>query len=335
MNDVPRRVAIVKLSALGDVVHALPVASALEAARPDISISWIVERREAALLRGHPAIDEVIEADTRGLRRARGPRTFAAALATLAALGRHIARAGFDAALDLQGLVKSGLVTAATRAPLRVGFAARFCREPLNALFTNRRVRPAAARHAVEECLSLLGPLGITAPRVAFALPVDPVAEARVDEWFDVAGLKPRRRLVVLNPGAGWSAKRWPAARFRVLAERLGAEAGASVLVLWGPGERADAQAIAAVAGAVLAPPTDVRELSAVMRRASVVVAADTGPLHLAAAAGTPCVGLYGPTPARNAPYGAAHAVMRGRDGAMTSIDVASVYAAVVERLGS
>jgi lipopolysaccharide heptosyltransferase I len=332
----PRSIAIVKLSALGDVVHATPVAEALADAFPSARLTWVVERRAAALLRDHPRLAEVVTIDTRAWRRIRTPAGALALARTLRGLRLHLSASRFDVALDLQGLVKSGVVTAATGAPLRIGFAARFRRERLNGIFTNHHVTPpSAARHVVEQYLSLLEPLGVTSPRVAFRLPAHEAAEGRIDEFFAASGLKPHGRVVVLNPGAGKAAKRWPVERFRELATRLGREAGARVLVLWGPGEQAPARTIAEAPGAVLAPPTDLETLIAVMRRAGLVVAGDTGPLHVAAAVGVPCVGLYGPTSgARNGPYGAGHRTLSSPDGQMTSIDVAPVLSAVRELLG-
>ena len=331
------RIALVKLSSLGDVVHALPVAATLRAARPRARLSWIVERREAAVLRGHPDLDEVIVADTRGWRRARRPAALGAALADMRALRRRLRDARFDVALDLQALVKSGAVTLATGAAMRVGFAANWGREPLSALFTTRRVQPPpSARHVIEQYLALLAPLAIGAPAVEFRLPSSPAAEARMEEWLATAGLKPHRRLVVLNPGAGRPAKRWPLAHFTALARRLAHEADARVVVTWGPGEEPAARSIVDGAeSAILAPPTDLEALLALLRRASVVVAGDTGPLHLAAALGTPCVGLYGPTSAvRNGPYGSGHRALSSPDGTMTALSPAGVLAATVEALG-
>jgi len=336
----PRAVALVKLSSLGDVVHALPVAEALAAAFPRARLVWIVERREAALLRDHPALDEVIDVDTRAWRSARTPRQVAEVVRGLVVLRRRLRAARFDVAIDLQGLVKSGAVTRATGAPLRIGFAAGWSRERLNALFTTRRVTPPLeARHVVDQYLALLAPLGVAVSpgRARFRLATRAAAELRIDDFLVGVGLKPRHRLVVLNPGAGRTNKRWPVARFRALAERLCHEAGAQVLVLWGPSERDAARAIVdiPVPRPALAPPTDLDELAAVTRRASVMVAGDTGPLHLAAAVGTPCVGLYGPTSAaRNGPYGAGHRVLAAPDGRMASIDVPPVLEAVLEVLG-
>jgi lipopolysaccharide heptosyltransferase I len=331
------RIALIKLSSLGDVVHALPVATTLRAARPRARLVWIVERREAAVLHGHPALDGVIVADTRGWRRARRPAAIAAVVGGMRALRQRLRQERFDVALDLQGLLKSGAVARATGAPLRIGFAASWGREPLSTIFTNRHVQPPpSARHVVDQYLALLAPLGIEAPTHEFHLPTAPAAEAAMDEWLATAGLKPHQRLVVLNPGAGREAKRWPLAHFTTLAGRLVQEADAGVLVTWGPGEERDARAIVEGArGALLAPPTDLDALLALLRRASVMVAADTGPLHMAAALGTRCVGLYGPTSAaRNGPYGAGQRALSSADGLMTSLAPAAVLAAVLEALG-
>ena len=331
------RIALIKLSSLGDVVHALPVAATLRARVPDAHLTWIVERREAAVLRDHPALDALVAVDTRRWRRARSLSDLGEVLGAVRAMRRRLRLAAFDVALDLQGLLKSGVLAAATRAPLRIGFAARRCREPLNALFTNRRIDPpAAARHVVDQHLSLLAPLQVGEPVREFHLPVDPVAEARADEFLAASGVKPGRRLVVLNPGAGRPDKRWPEERFRALADRLTEDVGADVVVVWGPGEEMTGRRIAppGTSRAVLGPPTNLHELVAFLRRASVLVAADTGPLHLAAALGTPCVGLYGPTSAvRNGPYGAGHRSLQGPAGRMTTIEVDAVFHAVTDLL--
>ncbi|MGH7388812.1 MAG: lipopolysaccharide heptosyltransferase I [Candidatus Rokuibacteriota bacterium] len=329
--------AIVKLSSIGDVVHALPVAATLRARLPGARITWLCERREAMVLAGHPAIDEIVAADTRGWRRACGPGALRDATSDVAALARRLRGGRFDVTLDLQGLMKSGLLTACTRAPLRIGFESSRCRERVSALFTNRRVRPPdSARHVVDQYLALLEPLGVAGPVREFRLPSDPAAEAAIDEVFSASGLKPRNHVVVLNPGAGRADKRWPVERFRSLAARLATEVGAQVVVVWGPGEESAARVVAGPAGGrvLLAPPTDIHQLIAVLRRTSLLVAADTGPLHLAAALGTPCVGLYGPTRAeRNGPYGSGHRTLEGRDGRVGAIGVEDVLRSALELL--
>jgi len=332
------KIALVKLSSLGDVVHALPVAATLRARLPEARITWIVERREAAVLAGHPALERVITVDTRRWRRSLALTALAGNAREVLAVRREFGAARFDVALDLQGLIKSGVLIGLTRAPLRIGFGAGWCRERLSVLATNRRVTPPAqARHVVDQYLSLVEALGIKDRVLEFRLPSDPAAETRLDEFFAGAGLKPGNRVAVLNPGAGRAEKRWPLEHFRALAGALVAEGRARVIVVWGPGEEAVARAIASAGGphVFLAPPTDLLALIALLRRASVVVAADTGPLHLAAALGTPCVGLYGPTRAeRNGPYGAGHRAFQAPDGRVATLGVEDVATAALGLLG-
>ena len=325
-------VALVKLSSIGDVVHALPVAAALKRHRPDTRVTWIAEAREATFLAGHPDIDAVLIADTRGWRRRRPRLT---ALREVIATARTLRAQAFDVTLDLQGLVKSGVLTALTRAPRRIGFGSGFRREWPNRLFTNDHVSPAAtARHVVEQYLALLAPLGIADPAVEFRVPADDEATARVDALLSAVSIKPDDRLVVLNPGAGRPEKKWPVAGFRELARRLADEAAARIVVVWGPGEEADARTVAAAVGLKAAPATSLRELAALARRARVVIAGDTGPLHIAAAVGTPCVGLYGPTAGtRNGPYGHGHRILQSPDGRVASLAPAAVAEAVAALL--
>jgi len=328
------RIAIIKLSSLGDVVHALPVARALRRALPSAHLTWVVEAREYAILRDHPDLDAVVPVDTRLWRRLIWrPAGARQVLGKVGRLRERIRRASFDVAIDLQGLLKSGLLTAYTGAPVRIGFSAGRCRERWNALFTNRHVTPPdSARHVVDQYLALLAPLGISPGPAEFRVPVTLKAEQRIEEYLAKEGVKPGDRLVAINPGAGHPQKRWPVARFGVLAERLATEAGARVLLLWGPDEAHMAREISlALPGhsALLAPPTDLGELAALLKRCRLMIANDTGPLHLAAALGTPSLGLYGPTRAeRNGPYGARCRGLQSPDGTMNGLEVSAVFEA-------
>jgi lipopolysaccharide heptosyltransferase I len=317
------------------------VARALRHAEPRAHLTWIVEARENALLRGHPDLDEVVTVDTRRWRRLlRRPAGARQAAREAASVLRRLRGGGFDAAIDLQGLVKSGLLTAATGARLRVGFTAAECRERLNCLFTNRRVAVPRA-HVVEQYLSLLTPLGIDPGPPEFHVPGRPVAERKMEDFLAEHGLKNKDLLVAINPGAGRADKRWPIAALAALADRLAAECAARILVLWGPDEAPLAHAIRdGLSGpAIVAPPTDLDELAALLRRATLLVAGDTGPLHLAAALGTPCLGLYGPTPAaRNAPYGPRCRSVQSADGTMAGLDPGTVFEsaqAILDSLGA
>jgi lipopolysaccharide heptosyltransferase I len=329
------KIAIVKLSSLGDVIHAIPVARALRRARPGLHLAWIVEAREYALLKDHPDLDTVVPVDTRLWRRLiRRPSGVREVLGKVGRLRGRIRTAGFDVSLDLQGLIKSGLLTAYTGAPLRIGFTADHCREGLNCLFTNRRVRPpAAAVHVVDQYLSLLEPLGIPPGPVEFHVPIPGRAALRMDDFLGEQGVKSRDLLVAVNPGAGRENKRWPVAHFRRLADRLSVEPNVKVLLLWGPDEAHMARQIrdGASARAILAPPTDLHELAALLRRSALMVANDTGPLHLAAALGTPSLGLFGPTrAARNGPYGRHCRGLQSPDGTMPGLAPEAVVEAAL-----
>jgi lipopolysaccharide heptosyltransferase I len=334
MTSRAPRIAIIKLSSLGDVLHALPVARALRRALPEAHLTWVVEAREYAILRDHPDLDAVVPVDTRLWRRlVWRPSGAREVLSKVGRLRDRIRRASFDVAIDLQGLLKSGLLTAYTGAPVRIGFSAGRCRERWNALFTNRHVTPPlSARHVVEQYLALLAPLGIDPGPVEFHVPVPEAAERRMEELLVKEGVKPGDRLVAINPGAGRADKRWPVARFSALAERLASEAGARLLLLWGPDEAFMARDIAlALPGhsALLAPPTDLGELTALLKRCRLMIANDTGPLHLAAALGTPALGLFGPTSAeRNGPYGPCCRGLQSPDGTMDGLEVVTVFEA-------
>jgi lipopolysaccharide heptosyltransferase I len=320
-------VAIVKLSSIGDVVHALPVAAALKRHRAGTRVTWVAEAREATLLAGHPDVDDVIVADTRGWRRRPGVSSCRSAWR----LAHTLRARAFDVAVDLQALLKSGMVTGLTRAPRRIGFAPGWSRERASALFTTERVRPPDdARHVVDQYVSLLAPLGISRPPIEFHLPHDPVAEAYVDGFLAGAGIRSTDRIVLMNPGAGRPDKRWPIESYREAARRLAAEPGVTVVALWGPEEEDDARAI----GQAVAPATSLKQLLALARRARLIIAGDTGPLHIAAAAGVSCVGLYGPTSGvRNGPFGDRHRIVQSPGGRLAALPVDDVVAAATTLL--
>lgn len=332
------RIALLKLSALGDVIHALPVAHALRRHFSDARLVWIAEARESALLNNHPDLDSVISVDTRQwrklLRSAAGAREVGAMLLRVT---RTIRESRFDVAIDLQGLLKSGILTALTGASFRIGFGWGRCREWLSACFTNLRVVPGPwAVHVVDQYLCLLEPLGVSDRRAVFQIPSDHVAERRIDGFLAEHGLGREERLVALNPGAGRPEKRWPLSHFRALAERLAAEAGARIILLWGPDEGILVRQIAdgSPVRPILGPPTSLPELAALLRRCALMVGSDTGPLHLAAAVGTPALGLYGPTSARrNGPYGFRTRAIQSPDGTMAAIEPEAVFRAATELL--
>lgn len=296
----PRSLVIVKLSAIGDVIHGIPVAVALKKAFPAARIGWVVEGRAADVLAGHAAIDHLF----------RLPRGWSRSPAAILRLRRDLRAFGAEVTLDLQGLLKSGLAAWLSGAGRRIAHAPPEARERSWLLATH--CVPATAPHVVERNCGLLAGVGLTVPQPRFDMPRWPVSRERVDQWLGAAGCGGAPAL--LNPGAGWPSKLWPEERFATVARGLAASHGVPTVVVWaGPAERAAAERIVAAAAgaAVLAPQTSLQDLGELCRRARLMVSSDTGPLHLAAAVGTPCVGLFGPVPAaRNGPYGAGHAVV-------------------------
>jgi len=305
-----RSVLIVRLSAVGDCVHALPAIAALRAARPDLRIGWAIDDRSAPLLAGLPEVDEFFVLP----RRALAGKGLLARCGAFLALRRKLRAAGFQAAADLQGLAKSALVTLASGAPLRIGLGRAAGARELSWLACNCRPEvPAGARHVAERSAALLVPLGLPAG-AALPLPRLPVhagAAARVAGLLAELGLA-ARPFAVLNPGAGWETKRWPPGSFADLAASLRQELGLEVLITWfGAGERELAGMICSGGAARPAPETTLPELVELLRRSALCVGSDSGPAHIAAAAGTPTVALFGPADAvRNRPLGPAVEVL-------------------------
>jgi heptosyltransferase-1 len=300
MSANPRRVLIVKLSAIGDVLHTLPTAVALRRALPEAEIAWAVEGRAGELLQGHPAVDRVI-----GL-----PRRWLTSAAQVLNVRKQVRAFQADVSIDAQGLLKSGALSWLSGAGMRIGYAAPESREGAS-LFATHRVIPTSA-HVVDRHLELLRPLGITAGTPSFAMPRPLEVRRTVDGWWKTLALPDAP--AVINPGAGWASKLWPPERFASVARYLGRRHGLVSLVVWGgQSEREAAEKIVAASqgDAILAPSTSLAELAEVATRARVFISSDTGPLHLAAAVGTPCVGLFGPVPAsRNGPYGPQHSAV-------------------------
>lgn len=302
-------ILIVRLSAIGDVVHTLPALPALRARYPEARIGWLVEELSAPLLDGYPGIDDLIVIPKKDWRaRPLGawldggkPRFY-----------RDLRRRGWDWAIDFQGLSKSGWAARLSGARRRVGYGDHDGRE-LNKLFTTDKVRPRPeAVHVIRRNLELLRPLGIDAAPVAWDFPRYGEAEAAIAPFVARLG---GPGFVAWNPGAGWETKQWPPGHFGRAARLVHEAAPRPQLMVWGPGEEPLCRAMREAAGLpeealLMAPATNLRELATLLRHAGVLVAGDTGPMHLAAALGTRCVALHGATdPMRNGPWGERHRV--------------------------
>jgi lipopolysaccharide heptosyltransferase I len=294
------KVLIVRLGALGDIVHAVPVAVALRRAYPGARIDWVASARHREILDLVPVVDHRITINDRA--GAHGGSSMLHAVAGLR-------RTGYDVTLDLQGLIKSAVVARASGARRVIGFSRRYTREPLASLFYSETYDPGGdglfassdSRHVVMVNLGILERLGIERPAVEYSIAAS--ASPQIQEYL--AGI--RNPFALLNVGAAWPNKRWPPERFAALARILHERHGMRSVVLWGPGERrlADAVVAAAPDATSAAPATAVADVVVLLRSALLLVSGDTGPTHIASAVGTPVVGIYGPTrPERNGPTG-------------------------------
>ena len=315
------RILVVRLSSLGDVVHAVPAVAGLRRACPGARIDWLVDERYRELVDLVAVVDRPIGV----------PRT--GRLARLPGLVRTLRAARYDVALDLQGLLKSALLARSAGARRLIGFDRAHVRERAARWLYAETPRLGAPVHVIERNLALVAGLGVTGRRFEFPLADRP--SAVVERARAGLGADPARPFALVNPGAAWASKRWAPARFGALAHGLWIARGLRSLVLWGPGERALAeQVVAAAAGAAApAPATTVGELVALARAAAVVVSGDTGPLHVAAAVGTPTVGIYGPSdPRRNGPWSPRDVVVAPRQACRCRQDRAGSPGEVVRR---
>jgi heptosyltransferase-1 len=317
---------IVRLSAMGDVIHTLPAAQALREAFPQARIGWLIEERWAELLcapgapRRGPRSAQRPLADwvhTVNLTAWRKSLFTISTVQQIAKTWNDVLAGRYDVAVDLQGAIRSAVLARWSAA--RVVYGAAQPREsPASLWYTRQKI--ARGAHMIEQNLSVaeavaiysqgqhsLGQRQLKVPRVEF--PHDGEAERRTDRRLTEAGV---REFAILNPGAGWGAKRWPAERYGRVARAL-AKDGLRSILNYGPGEDDLAcQAEAASEGAAQRMKCSITELIALTRRAKLFIGGDTGPLHLAAALQVPVVAIFGPTdPARTGPYGTRSVVLR------------------------
>src|SRR5215467_6841979 len=287
------RVLIVKLGSIGDIVHTLPALAALRAALPESEISWVAERSSSEILKDNPILDRLIEVDTKALRRGlMSGETLRAPRQQL----RRLRASAFDVALDFQGLLKSASIARLSGARRIFGYSHAGLREPASALLLSKTVAVPRQTHIIRKALLLLqGALGIPEPKeLSFPIQINAEHEAEARE----AVASTSDRYAILNPAGGWPTKLWSVDRFGKLADLLWSNHGIHSLVTYGPGELELAEAVrqSSVSGHAQPVGLSLKGYYSLARDASVYVGGDTGPMHIAVAAGTPIVGLFGPT---------------------------------------
>lgn len=343
-------ILIVKLSAIGDVIHTLPALNALRAAFPDARITWLVEEAASALVIGHPALDRVLVCRRKRWIRdwKRGSRK--AILAEIAAFIRELRDTRYDVVLDFQALLKGAMWIALSRGKRKIGFDRGMAHMEHSYWFLNERIPPISMEvHALERNLHMLEPLGIRETGVVYRLPIA-ARHRRTIERLLTADSGSEGPLVCINPVAKWETKLWLADRFAAAADQL-VDGYRAHIVFTGAGEDGpiidDVRRKMQANSLDLSGKTDLMALAALYEKADLVISTDTGPMHLAAAVGTPVVALFGPTaPWRTGPYGAQHRVIRlkmdcspcfkricDRPSCMHEIDAETVFRAAAEIL--
>jgi heptosyltransferase-1 len=346
----PESLLVIRLGAMGDVVHTLHAVTALRQALPNARIGWIIEERWAELLSANgaphsgvrsplrPVVDFVQAVDTKRWRKSLLSRDTQRQI--LAAMNQ-VRKQRYEVAVDFQGALKSAVIARSTGAAVILGM--KRPREGPARMFYKHQVDtkgPHVIQHYYSLAQCLAGPLPITCPD----LPRDPKADEAVAINLNELG----KNIVLINPGAGWAAKEWPADRYGEVASAL-AKAGYVAIVNFGPGEEDLSDAVKIASGnSAQSISCSIGELIALTRRARLFIGGDTGPLHLAAGLGVPVVAIFGPTdPARNGPFGTKSIVLRdpasrtslshtsARDPGLLKISTQQVLAAAGELLGA
>ena len=297
-----RHILFIKPSSLGDIVHAMPTCAAIRRASPKARLTWLVKRAWQGLVERIDGVDRVWPVES----------TLTGWLSQVSLLRAE----RFDLVVDLQGLFRSAAIGWLSGSPLLVGFANG--REGSPWFYSRRVPVPQLEMHAVDRYLLVAKAVGAVesgTPEFRFRIPQADHDE--VDRLLGRSGVTPGMSWVAMNPSARWPTKRWPAASFAEVADRLQQEGCGAVVMIGGPDERAD---VAAVSGMMKTPAIDlagattVGLLPALLSRASLLITNDSGPMHVAAAVGTPVVALFGPTSAvRTGPYGVGHHVLAGK----------------------
>jgi heptosyltransferase I len=304
----PYKILIVRLGSLGDIVHTIPAQQQILRRLPNAELHWLAEPVYLPLLASVPGLRAVWQADTRDWRRRPWGWSKAASMI------KQIRRQRFDLAIDFQGLLKSAFLARLSGAAEVVGFSRENLREPAAGWFYSRTVNvsDSQGKHVVElntELARFLGCNDQSSPVIPLRIP--PEVSARVAETLNGSGAQ---RPVLINPGAGWATKLWPPDRYALLASRIEEELGLPVVFTFGPDEKPVLEQISKCMGdrPVRSFPTSILELAALCRQSRLMIAGDTGPLHLAVAMETPTVAILGPTtPWRNGPFHVADPVIK------------------------
>jgi lipopolysaccharide heptosyltransferase I len=288
------KILIIKLGAIGDIIHTLPALAAIRAAFPSAEVSWAAEQRSAEILRGNRLIDNLIEVDTKSLR---GGRVIEKMLLDSAKQIRNLRQYDYDIAIDFQGLLKSGMIAKLSGAKTRWGFSRADLREPAARVFYTDTATVPKTAHVIRRNLALAGAaLNVSTSPGELSFPVS-TTHQHANEAAMIAS-RVSSNFAILNPAGGWVTKLWHPEKYGRVADLLWDEYGMESIVVTGPNEATLASAVLSSSRSgktVLAEPS-LKAFYELAKRARIYIGGDTGPTHLAIAAGAPVVGIFGPT---------------------------------------
>lgn len=309
-------ILIVKLSAIGDVIHTLPALNAIRKHYPNARITWLVEEETSTLVKGHAALNRVLISKRKSWLKGLRGRSRWTSVKEIYRFIRELRDTRYDLIIDFQGLLKSGVLIALSKGKRKVGFGKGMEHQEFSYIFLNERI-PAVNmdNHALIRGIMLLDAIGIPRSDIEYNLPVQAQDRQLVDTVLLQHRIKSSKLLVAINPMAKWDTKLWANSKFAELADRLVKQYGASVVFTGSQSDRSTIQDILfrmETQATNLAGETTLITLAALYEKADFIISTDTGPMHIAAALGKPTVALFGPTaPWRTGPFGSVHQVIR------------------------
>lgn len=346
-------ILIVKMSAIGDVIHTLPALNAIRNHFPKAHITWLVEEAAADLVIGHTALDRVIVSKRKRWVKALFSSSFPGAARKISSFVRELRDTEYDLVIDFQGLLKSGAMVMLARGKQKAGFDKGMHHAESSHIFYNKKIPPVSMEiHALKRGLMVVEALGIPGDNIEYKLPVTPDDRAALGILLKENGVDFKAPLICINPQATWETKLWDNGKFARLSDQIQETYGAHIVFTGGPGDRSVIDTIMAMATRPcvnLAGLTTLKTLAALYQRTDLLVTTDTGPMHLGAAAGTRVVAIFGSTaPWRTGPYGNDHVVVRSNlgcapcfqrkcshRGCMEDITVYQVMSAVKKQMGA
>lgn len=311
----PLNILIVKMSAIGDVIHTLPALNALRRHFPRARITWLVEEAAADMILGHPSLDRVILSRRKLWVKELFSSRYHQALKRIGHFIKELRDTDYDMILDFQGLLKSGIMVMLARGKQKIGFDKGMEHAESSHLFYNVRIPPVSMEiHALKRGLLFLESLGIPLGKVVYNLPITQKDRQEINFILEEAGVDPAQPIICINPQATWKTKLWSNQKFADLGDRLINTYKAQIVFTGGKGDQEDVETILSMmkGGTNLAGLTRLITLAALFQQAILLVTTDTGPMHLGAAVGMKVCAIFGATaPWRTGPYGSKNRVVR------------------------